>query len=124
AVMQPITREWLAAMRAGALRNLVFVMREDQIEPAAVNVECLPEMRLAHRRALDMPTGAAAAPRRLPAGQVGRRRLPQHEIAGILLVGRDFDPGAGDHFVPRAAGEFAVLGIARDAEQDMAFGAI
>jgi hypothetical protein len=35
-----------------------------------------------------VPAGAAAAPRRFPAGQVVAGRLPQHEVAGSRLYGR------------------------------------
>ncbi len=43
AVVQPKPRERVAAMGADALGNLVFVVREDQIETAAVDVESLAE---------------------------------------------------------------------------------
>src|SRR5712692_1525493 len=68
AVMHPISRERAPIMRADTLRDLVLVMGEDQIEPAAVNVESLTQRVLAHRRAFDVPAGAAASPRALPAG--------------------------------------------------------
>src|SRR3990167_6621339 len=77
----------------------------------------LPQPAIRHRRAFEMPARPA---RRLDAG--GRRptwlatfplpgrfaprllfrRFPQDEIGGVLLVGRDLDPGAGDHLVERA----------------------
>ena len=50
-------------MRAFALRDLVLVMREDEIDAAAMNVEGLAQMRLAHRGAFDVPAGPPAAPR-------------------------------------------------------------
>src|SRR5690606_41977358 len=62
----PISHEARAAVRARALRPLVLVMREDEILAAAVNVDRLAEMRLGHRRALDVPTGPAAPPRAVP----------------------------------------------------------
>ena len=42
-------------------------------------------------------------------GSLGVGRLPQHEIGGIALVGRDLDPRAGDHLVAAAAREPAVI---------------
>src|SRR5712691_7639334 len=71
AVMHPVTRERAPIMRADTLRDLVLVMRKDQIEPAAVNIEGLAECVFAHRRAFDVPAGAAASPRALPAGLLG-----------------------------------------------------
>src|SRR3954463_3109889 len=75
-VVHPKIDEASAAMRALALRQLVFMVREDQIDSAAVDVETLAEMRLAHRRALDMPARPAASPGALPTRLVGVRRLP------------------------------------------------
>ena len=57
---------------AQRLGDLVFVVREDQVEAAGMDVEDLPEIALAHRGALDVPAGAAAAPGRVPAGLVRR----------------------------------------------------
>ncbi len=111
-------------MRGDALRDLVLVVRKDEIEPAAVNVEGLAQKRLAHRRAFDVPAGPAAAPRALPAGQILGRRLPQHEIGGIALVGRDLDTRAGDELVARAARQAAVLGEAADREEDVMIGLV
>jgi hypothetical protein len=87
----------MTAMRAYALRDLVLVMREDQVEPAAMDVERLAQFAFAHRRAFDVPAGAAAAPRAIPAGLVRARRLPQNEVAGVLLIRCDLDPRAGNH---------------------------
>src|ERR1700719_3405150 len=63
AVMPPVSRERAPIMRTDTLRDLVLVMREDPIEAAAVNVESLTQRVLGHRRALDVPAGAATSPR-------------------------------------------------------------
>src|SRR5205814_1481546 len=76
AVMQPVTRQRRAAMGRAALRDLVLVVREDQVDAAAMDVEGLAEQGLAHRRALDMPARAAAAPGAVPARLGWRARLP------------------------------------------------
>src|SRR5205085_1856349 len=113
AVVHPKAHEWPTVMRRLALRELVLVMRKDQIDAAAMDVEGLAEMRLAHRRAFDVPARPAAAPRAVPARLLRRRRLPQHKIAGVLLVGRDLDAGAGDQLVAAAPGQPAVAGPRR-----------
>src|SRR4029077_18886651 len=76
----------LVAERA-RLRNLVFVVREDEVEPAAVDLERRAEDLLGHHGALDVPTRAAAPPRRLPRRVLRLRlvRLPQREVARVLL---------------------------------------
>src|SRR6266849_75225 len=80
-VVQPIARERLALMCAYALRDLVLVVRKDEIEPAAMDIESFAEKRLGHRRAFDVPARSAASPRAFPARQIRCRRLPQHEVA-------------------------------------------
>ena len=57
-------------------------------------------------------------------GCCARRGLPQHEVGGVLLVGRHVDPGAGHQLVARVARQAAVVAHARHAEQHMAFGGI
>src|ERR1700721_2408086 len=84
--MHPVVRHHGGAVRAARLREFVFVMREDQIEAAAVNVEDVAEIRAAHGRALDGPTGTPPAPRPFPSRLVFRRLLPEPEVGGIFLV--------------------------------------
>src|SRR5688572_13152344 len=84
--VEPEAREFLAG-GAFALRDLVLVMREYEVDAAGMNVDGrLAEQAQRHRRALDVPAGAAR-----PAADVPRRlvllgRLPQHEVARALLV--------------------------------------
>ena len=55
-----------SAVRAAALGDFVFVVRELQIRAAAVNIKCLPEQFAAHGRTFDVPAGTAVAPRAFP----------------------------------------------------------
>jgi hypothetical protein len=81
------------------------VMRKDEVDPAAVDVDGrLAQQSQRHGRALEVPSGAAAAETEVPArladvslavpGRPGR--LPQHEVArvGFVVVVR-IDTGAG-----------------------------
>ena len=61
--MHPVSGERRPAMRAAALRDLILVMREDEVETAAVDVDRLAKVRGNHRRAFDMPAGPPATPR-------------------------------------------------------------
>ena len=95
--VNPEARERLLGGAFG-LRDLVLVMREDQIDAAGMDVDRrLAEQPQRHRRTLDVPAGTAGAgavalPRRL----AGLRRLPQHEVAGIVFgVLVDVDARAG-----------------------------
>src|SRR5207249_3541484 len=83
-VVHPELRE-LAACRLG-LCALVLVVREDEVQPAEMDLEPWAEELLGHRRALDVPAGTAATPWRVPGGVLSLlRRLPEREVARILL---------------------------------------
>src|SRR5690242_8970491 len=99
AVVNPEAGERRAGVSAAALRDLILVMWEDEVEPAAVDVDRLAEVALDHRRAFEVPAGPAAAPRAVPADHALAARLPQHEVGGVALVRRDLDAGAGDHLL-------------------------
>src|SRR4029077_8629269 len=67
------------------LRELVLVMREYEVETAAVDLEDGPERVLGPHRALDVPAGRALSQRRVPGGVLaGLVGLPEREIARIL----------------------------------------
>src|SRR5262245_14875775 len=83
AVVQPIAREGLAAVPAGALSELVLVVWKEQVDATAVNIDRLAEMRCRHRRALDVPAGPAAAPGAVPTDDLRLRRFPEHEVARV-----------------------------------------
>ena len=89
-----------------------------------MNVEGLAEFGLAHRRAFDMPARPAAPPGAVPARLLRGRRLPQYEIAGVALIGRDLDTSAGDHLVAAAPRQLAVRWPRSDREQRVALGGI
>lgn len=87
AVVHPVAGE----RQVGGLRlgDLVLVVRERQVEPAAVDVELGAQVTPAHRRALDVPAGPAATPRRRPGG-LGRLArldaLPEREVTRVALA--------------------------------------
>src|SRR5262249_54630724 len=83
-VVHPDARELVT--EGERLRDLVLVVREDEVEAAAVDLEDRPERVLGHHRALDVPTRPTAAPGRVPGGVLtGLVRLPQREIPSVLL---------------------------------------
>src|SRR5215470_18227190 len=59
AIVQPIVRHHWGAVGRPALGDLVLMMREYQVDAAAMDVEDHPQMLLRHRRALDVPAGTA-----------------------------------------------------------------
>ena len=119
--VQPVLHERLARGPL-ALGDLVLVVGEDQVSPAAVEVEAVAQVLHAHGGALEVP---ARPPR--PEGGVPVRfpfppALPEDEVAGavaLVLVRVDARP------VPHAGevllGQLAVLGETTDPEIDGAF---
>mmetsp|Transcript_16336 Transcript_16336/g.41193 ORF Transcript_16336/g.41193 Transcript_16336/m.41193 type:complete len:299 (-) Transcript_16336:40-936(-) len=69
------------------LRELVLVVRELEVGAARVEVDGVAEQVGRHRGALDVPPRPAGAPRRGPRGLAALRRLPQHEVGRLPLVG-------------------------------------
>src|SRR5215468_10480365 len=60
AVMHPDLRHDLGAVRAARLRDLILMMRKDEVDAPAVNIEHVAEKRLGHGRALDVPARTPA----------------------------------------------------------------
>jgi hypothetical protein len=82
------------------LGELALVVREHQVEAAAVDVELVPEVLRAHDRALEVPAGEALAPGAGPAHEVaGLGPLPEREVARVALVAAHLDPRALDLLV-------------------------
>ena len=88
---------------AAALRGFVFVMREEQIGAACVNVYAkfriaAIKMRQNHRDALAVPTGAPFTKRAIKPILI---KFPQHEVLFVVLGIVRSDAGnvfAGDLF--------------------------
>ena len=92
--------------RAFGLGDLVFMVRELQVEATAVDVEMLTEQGAAHRRALDVPTRATPPELAVPLGVIGLAglgRFPQHEVQRVLLAVGHRDALACSQFVERLA---------------------
>ena len=88
-VVEPVPRE--AEPGRVRLGLLVLVVREAQVDPAAVDVEGVAEVAAGHGRALEVPARSTGAVRGGPGG--GDRlvllvALPQREVADVLLAAR------------------------------------
>ena len=116
--VQPEAREGFAGERF-RLRNLVFVVREDQIDAAGVNIQRLAQVLDGHHGALDVPAGAAGADGGLPERLAFLGRLPQREIAGVgLFVFVHVHARAGQVAAEIVVRELAVSGKGGNPEVD------
>src|SRR6266513_5831510 len=85
--VQPVTDEFLSG-HAFALRDLRFVMRENIIDAASMNIDLVAEQRRRHRAAFDVPAGPAWSPWRIPLhiAVFFIPRFPECEIPDVFLV--------------------------------------
>ena len=74
-----------------------------------VDVDRLAEVAVGHGRALDVPAGAALAPRRVPGRLAGFGGLPEREVERVLLDVVDVDARAGLQVLDRLVAELAVV---------------
>src|SRR5450759_529424 len=93
--MHPVAGKRLAGI-ALSLRDLVFLMRKDQIVATTVDIDLLAQVAQVHRRAFDVPTRSSLAPRTIPAWFAWLGRLPEGEIAFVLLLLAARNAGARD----------------------------
>jgi hypothetical protein len=121
-VVHPIRGE-IVAVRLG-LRDLVLVVREDQVEAAAVDVEGGAQVLVGHGRALQVPAGAAAAPRRLPGGLARLGRLPHREVARVALAGDALLGGLAQIVDDVLVGQRQIAGEGAHVEVDAAVGLV
>jgi hypothetical protein len=113
----------LVAEGALALRDLVLVVRELQVLPAAVDVEALAQQRAAHGRAFDVPAGAAGAvgaAHLASSGSSGLAAFHKHEVQRVLLVVAHGHALAGAQVVERLARQLAVAVELAHREVDVA----
>ncbi len=84
--MYPVFHELLPC-RGFRLSDLVFVVREYQIHPSAVDIDGIPEVFHSHSRAFYVPSGPSLTEFRLPVNIPVFRCpcLPQSEILHLLL---------------------------------------
>ena len=113
AVVHPDAHELGAAVGALGLGDLVLVVREHQVEAAAVDVDLLAQRSSSHGGALDVPARAAWAPGTRPARLAGSGRLPQGEVRGVALAVVGV---SALQLVDVLAGEGAVPGEGADVE--------
>ena len=123
AVVHPVAGE-RTAVGALALGDLVLVVGEDEVLPAAVQVNGLAQMGAAHGAALDVPAGAAHAVGAFPGRLAGLGGLPDSEVGGVFLqvilhLAAQLAVAALQ-IVQLEVAELAVLRVALDAEVDVA----
>ena len=68
------------------LRDFVFMMRENQIFAACMDVNFIPQILFAHDGALNVPARSAIAPRGFPERLALFFGLPEDKIQRIFLL--------------------------------------
>jgi hypothetical protein len=127
--VEPVAGE-MALGGAAGLGDFVFVVREDEVNAAGVEVEVFAEVLEDHGGALEVPAGAAFAPRAGPVviAIFGLAGFPEGEIGegvfGVFVVveGGGGLGGAEFEFAILEVGEAAVVFEGGDAEVNGAVG--
>ena len=109
AVVEPVFDHGFLAGEGFGLGDFVFMVREDEVAAAAVEIEGIAEVFIAHSRTFDVPARTAFAPRAVPRRFARFSPFPESEVHGIVFAVVDFDAGAGHHVVEAAAAQFAVV---------------
>ena len=85
-VVHPVAHH-ITTLTGDSLGNLAFVVGEDEVHAAAVDVELRPKVLFAHGRTFAMPAWEAVAPRAGPAHDVfGLRLFPEGKVNEIVLL--------------------------------------
>ena len=127
--MEPVAGE-VAVGGAAGLGDFVFVVREDEVDAAGVEVEVFAEVFEDHGGALEVPAGSAFAPGAGPVvgAVLGFASFPEGEVGegvfGVFVVveGGDGLGGTEFEFAIFEVGEAAVVFEGGDAEVDGAVG--
>ncbi len=83
--MNPVAHKRLAVRRL-ALRDFVFMVRENKVNAAGMDIDSAAEYFAHHRRAFYVPAGPPPAERRFPERFAVFRGLPQREIAHVVFL--------------------------------------
>ncbi len=106
--MHPVVCK-VASVGAFRLCNLVFVVGEDQILTAAVNINGLAEIFPCHCGTFNVPPGSAVAPRGRPERLARFCAFPKAEIHRVFLNRRNVNTRARLKILKRLVGQFAVI---------------
>ena len=109
-IVQPISSECAAVCRFG-LSDFVFMVRENQVFAASVDIECIAQVMFGHYGAFNVPAGSAFTPRGCPAGFAFFFGFPQNEVCRVFLrvIQRYTFGSTCDQFIQIFSGQFAVF---------------
>ena len=101
--------EGMNASAAFGLGNLVFMMRENQIAAAAMEVKGFAQILHAHGRAFNMPAGTTGTPRALPSRLARFSGFPQRKIHRIMLAVINVYTCTSHHILNITAGKLSIV---------------
>ena len=121
-VVQPVPGKGANASEGLRLGDLVLMVGEDEVLPAAVNIDSLAQVFQGHGAALDVPAGPPWAPGAFPLRLAGLGRLPKGEVHRMLLFVPAFLHPAcfGRQVAEVSVAELTVFGKAGYTEIDIA----
>ena len=100
--MNPETSQFFARGGFG-LGNFVFMVREDKVLSATVNIKGQRQILFAHGGAFDMPAGASFTPRAFPERFAFFGAFPQGKVEGIFFFFAGENSRAAHEFINASA---------------------
>ena len=107
-VVHPVANKRIEPGKPLRLRDLVLVVREDQVHPAAVQVNLFSQVANRHRRALNVPARPTRPPRTLPLRLTRLRPFPQGEVHRVFFLDPDIRRLRRDHVIQRTPRQLPV----------------
>ncbi len=122
--MHPVADEGLHPGVAFRLRNLILVVGENQVLPAAMDVQSLSQVFQGHGTTLNMPARSALPPGAIPGWLPGLSCLPQDKVHRVLFCFTRVNAGTGFHLLQGPVRKLAVIGHLPHPEIDATLGRI
>ena len=107
-IVQPVIYE-MAACASFGLGNFIFMVRENKIGSAAMEINGISQVMGRHGRAFNMPAWSSLAPRAFPERFTRLCCLPKGKVARVSLFIVDFNADAGEHIFHFSSGQFAIV---------------
>ena len=101
--MQPVIDK-LAPRASFRLGDFIFMMRENQIAAAAMEIKSLSQIMDRHGGAFNVPAGTSLSPGTFPERFTRFGPLPESKIAGIAFSLIDLDTCACQHVINLTSG--------------------
>ena len=108
-IVEPVVNEGMATSATFGLSDFVFMVRENKVTAATVEVEAFTQIFHAHGRAFNVPARTAFTPRAGPSRFTRFSSFPQSKVHRIAFAVIYVNASASHHIFKVTTGKFAVM---------------